>query len=127
MGDAAHIHSPAGGQGMNTGIQDAFNLAWKLTLVSRGLGDEEILLGSYSAERSPIADDVLKGAGRITEVALMKGDFKQAIRKPRHLVHLSLITGEEEVSRRIDGAFDWLSEESPKWEWRVYGRRPQGG
>jgi 2-polyprenyl-6-methoxyphenol hydroxylase-like FAD-dependent oxidoreductase len=80
MGDAAHIHSPAGGQGMNTGIQDAFNLAWKLALVSRGLGDEETLLGSYSAERSPIADDVLKGAGRITEVALMRGDFKQSVR-----------------------------------------------
>jgi 2-polyprenyl-6-methoxyphenol hydroxylase-like FAD-dependent oxidoreductase len=80
MGDAAHIHSPAGGQGMNTGIQDAFNLAWKLAMVSRGLGDEETLLGSYSAERSPIADDVLKGAGRITEVALMRGDFKQAVR-----------------------------------------------
>ena len=80
MGDAAHIHSPAGGQGMNTGIQDAFNLAWKLALVSRGLGDEEILLDSYNAERSPIADDVIKGAGRITEVALMRGDFKQAIR-----------------------------------------------
>jgi 2-polyprenyl-6-methoxyphenol hydroxylase-like FAD-dependent oxidoreductase len=80
MGDAAHIHSPAGGQGMNTGIQDAFNLAWKLALVSRGLGDEETLLGSYSSERSPIADDVLKGAGRITEVALMRGDFKQSVR-----------------------------------------------
>jgi 2-polyprenyl-6-methoxyphenol hydroxylase-like FAD-dependent oxidoreductase len=80
MGDAAHIHSPAGGQGMNTGMQDAFNLAWKLAMVSRGLGDEETLLGSYSAERSPIADDVLKGAGRMTEVALMKGDFKQAVR-----------------------------------------------
>jgi len=80
MGDAAHIHSPAGGQGMNTGIQDAFNLAWKLAMASRGLGDEETLLGSYSAERSPIADDVLKGAGRITEVALMRGDFKQAVR-----------------------------------------------
>jgi 2-polyprenyl-6-methoxyphenol hydroxylase-like FAD-dependent oxidoreductase len=60
MGDAAHIHSPAGGQGMNTGIQDAFNLAWKLAMVSRGFGDEETLLGSYSAERSPIADGVLK-------------------------------------------------------------------
>jgi 2-polyprenyl-6-methoxyphenol hydroxylase-like FAD-dependent oxidoreductase len=80
MGDAAHIHSPAGGQGMNTGIQDAFNLAWKLAMVSRGLGDEETLLGSYSAERSPIADDVLKVAGRGTEVALMRGEFKQSIR-----------------------------------------------
>jgi 2-polyprenyl-6-methoxyphenol hydroxylase-like FAD-dependent oxidoreductase len=80
MGDAAHVHSPAGGQGMNTGIQDAFNLAWKLAMVSRGLGDEEILLGSYSAERSPIADGVLKVAGRGTEVALMRGEFKQSIR-----------------------------------------------
>jgi 2-polyprenyl-6-methoxyphenol hydroxylase-like FAD-dependent oxidoreductase len=80
MGDAAHIHSPAGGQGMNTGIQDAFNLAWKLALVCRGLGDDETLLGSYTAERSPIAEDVLKGAGRITEVALMRGDFKQSVR-----------------------------------------------
>jgi len=80
MGDAAHIHSPAGGQGMNTGIQDAFNLAWKLAMVTRGFGDEGTLLGSYSAERSPIEDDVLKGAGRITEVALMRGDFKQAVR-----------------------------------------------
>ena len=47
-GDAAHIHSPAGGQGMNTGMQDAFNLAWKLALVCRGLANPEPLLSSYS-------------------------------------------------------------------------------
>jgi 2-polyprenyl-6-methoxyphenol hydroxylase-like FAD-dependent oxidoreductase len=57
-GDAAHIHSPAGGQGMNTGIQDAFNLAWKLALVERGAADEA-LLDSYEAERLPIARGVL--------------------------------------------------------------------
>jgi 2-polyprenyl-6-methoxyphenol hydroxylase-like FAD-dependent oxidoreductase len=97
MGDAAHIHSPAGGQGMNTGMQDAFNLAWKLALVSRGLGDEEILLGSYSAERSPIADDVLKGAGKITELALMRGDFKQSVRN--HIT--SFIFGLSPVKKKI--------------------------
>jgi 2-polyprenyl-6-methoxyphenol hydroxylase-like FAD-dependent oxidoreductase len=59
-GDAAHIHSPAGGQGMNTGMQDAFNLAWKLALVCRGEGRPEPLLDSYSAERSAIGDVVLK-------------------------------------------------------------------
>jgi len=53
-GDAAHVHSPVGGQGMNIGIQDAFNLAWKLALVIRGEGHAS-LLDSYHAERSPIA------------------------------------------------------------------------
>jgi 2-polyprenyl-6-methoxyphenol hydroxylase-like FAD-dependent oxidoreductase len=50
-GDAAHVHSPAGGQGMNTGMQDAFNLAWKLALVVRKTCDEH-LLDSFSPERS---------------------------------------------------------------------------
>jgi 2-polyprenyl-6-methoxyphenol hydroxylase-like FAD-dependent oxidoreductase len=58
-GDAAHIHSPAGGQGMNTGIQDAANLAWKLALVSTGRADAR-LLDSYDAERYPVAAQVVK-------------------------------------------------------------------
>src|SRR5262249_37286890 len=49
-GDAAHIHSPFGGQGMNTGLQDVWNLAWKLDLFLRGHGNE-MLLDSYAAER----------------------------------------------------------------------------
>ena len=110
MGDAAHIHSPAGGQGMNTGMQDAFNLAWKLALVSRGLGNEEILLDSYSAERSPIADDVLKGAGRITEVALIRGDLKQAIRN--HVI--SFIFGLSPVRRKLADVLTELSIGYPK-------------
>lgn len=58
-GDAAHIHSPAGGQGMNTGIQDAANLAWKLAFALRGRGDAERLLSSYEAERRPVARKVV--------------------------------------------------------------------
>jgi 2-polyprenyl-6-methoxyphenol hydroxylase-like FAD-dependent oxidoreductase len=58
-GDAAHVHSPAGGQGMNTGMQDACNLAWKLALVTRGLADAEPLLSSYSLERSEVGRQVL--------------------------------------------------------------------
>jgi len=56
-GDAAHIHSPAGGQGMNTGIQDAYNLGWKLAAVAQGASPA--LLDSYEAERRPVAAGVL--------------------------------------------------------------------
>lgn len=57
-GDAAHIHPPIGGQGLNTGIQDAYNLAWKLALVVRGLAPDD-LLESYDTERRPVAQDVV--------------------------------------------------------------------
>lgn len=57
-GDAAHIHPPTGGQGMNTGIQDAYNLAWKLALVLDGAAPEA-LLDSYEAERRPVGADVV--------------------------------------------------------------------
>jgi hypothetical protein len=57
-GDAAHLHPPAGGQGMNTGIQDAYNLAWKLALVLDGAAPEG-LLDSYEAERRPVGAEVV--------------------------------------------------------------------
>ncbi|MBL6654126.1 MAG: FAD-dependent oxidoreductase [Reyranella sp.] len=63
-GDAAHIHSPAGGQGMNTGIQDAVNLGWKLAYVLKGAGDSDLLLDSYEAERRPIARAVIDAAAQ---------------------------------------------------------------
>src|SRR5580700_3276274 len=78
-GDAAHVHSPAGGQGMNTGMQDAFNLAWKLALVVLGKCDEH-LLDSYSPERSKIGDEVLKGAERLTAVGTMRNPIAQSVR-----------------------------------------------
>jgi 2-polyprenyl-6-methoxyphenol hydroxylase-like FAD-dependent oxidoreductase len=57
-GDAAHVHSPIGGQGMNTGIQDAYNLGWKLALVINGAPEK--LLDSYEAERLPVGRKVLQ-------------------------------------------------------------------
>ncbi|TVY01741.1 3-(3-hydroxyphenyl)propionate hydroxylase [Mycolicibacterium porcinum] len=60
-GDAAHVHSPAGGQGVNTGVQDAYNLGWKLAAVSAGA--PETLLDSYEAERLPVAAEVLQLSG----------------------------------------------------------------
>jgi 2-polyprenyl-6-methoxyphenol hydroxylase-like FAD-dependent oxidoreductase len=79
-GDAAHVHSPAGGQGMNTGMQDAINLAWKLALVCRVAAADGPLLASYSVERSAIGEQVLAAAGRMTEVAILQNHALQAIR-----------------------------------------------
>ncbi|MGC4936705.1 FAD-dependent monooxygenase [Kribbella sp. DT2] len=65
-GDAAHVHPPTGGQGMNTGIQDAYNLGWKLVACLRGADDA--LLDSYQAERLPIARGVLEKSTDILDV-----------------------------------------------------------
>ena len=62
-GDAAHIHSPAGAQGMNTGIQDALNLGWKLALVCRGAAPED-LLETYGTERAPVGRHVRRFTDR---------------------------------------------------------------
>lgn len=67
-GDAAHIHTPAGGQGMNTGIQDAYNLAWKMACVLKGLGGER-LLDTYNEERLPNAERLLETTDRMFNLA----------------------------------------------------------
>jgi 2-polyprenyl-6-methoxyphenol hydroxylase-like FAD-dependent oxidoreductase len=71
-GDAAHIHSPAGGQGMNTGMQDAFNMAWKLAAVIGGQAGQT-LLDSYEAERIPVADGVIAFTDRLTRAGTLSG------------------------------------------------------
>ncbi len=70
-GDAAHVHYPAGGQGLNTGVQDAVNLGWKLAQVVKGTSPES-LLDSYHAERHPVAARVLQNT--LAQVALMRQD-----------------------------------------------------
>ncbi len=108
-GDAAHIHSPAGGQGMNTGMQDAFNLAWKLALVIKGICRED-LLDSYSAERSLVGDDVLRASGRLTRIATLKSPVLQALRNfaAHHIL------GTAPVQRRISSAITELSVHYPQ-------------
>ena len=79
MGDAAHIHSPAGGQGMNTGMQDAINLAWKLAMALHGQAGA-ILLESYSPERTAVGEMVLRNATRLTDLATLAHPAAQAAR-----------------------------------------------
>ncbi len=68
IGDAAHIHSPVGGQGMNTGIQDAFNLAWKIAYVNKGLTNNKNLLDSYEKERHTLGKKLLKGTEQASKL-----------------------------------------------------------
>jgi 4,5-epoxidase len=78
-GDAAHVHSPMGGQGMNTGMGDAENLAWKLALVERGRAGTA-LLDTYEAERRPIATEVLGNTSSITRLMLGGGPVGRVVR-----------------------------------------------
>lgn len=78
-GDAAHCHSPIGGQGMNTGMQDAFNLAWKLALAVKGHASEA-LLDSYQFERHAVAEQLLKSVDMLTRVNLLRAPIAREIR-----------------------------------------------
>jgi 2-polyprenyl-6-methoxyphenol hydroxylase-like FAD-dependent oxidoreductase len=71
-GDSAHIHTPAGAQGMNTGIQDGYNLAWKLAAVLKGIAEFK-LLDSYNEERLKNADDLLKSTDQFFNLAASPG------------------------------------------------------
>ena len=95
-GDAAHVHPPQGGQGLNTGVQDAVNLGWKLAQVVAGVSPEE-LLDTYHAERHPVAARVLHNTA--AQVALSEPD-------ERHLALRDIVTdllGMDEPRRRIAG------------------------
>ena len=79
-GDAAHVHSPAGGQGMNTGMQDAVNLAWKLALVLRGLATSPLLLDSYDPERRAVGAQVIAMSGRLIRLGTLKNPLARQLR-----------------------------------------------
>jgi 2-polyprenyl-6-methoxyphenol hydroxylase-like FAD-dependent oxidoreductase len=110
-GDAAHIHSPTGGLGLNTGMQDGYNLAWKLGLVIRGLA-EPTLLDSYEVERIPVADAVLALAGRLTTMLTLTNPVGQQLRN--HL--MPILSGLGAVQHQIAAEDSQLSiayDESP--------------
>lgn len=80
IGDAAHIHSPVGGQGMNTGLQDAYNLAWKVAGVINKQLDSKIL-DSYASERIPVARDLLATTDRLFSIIMSRNWFVGLFKK----------------------------------------------
>ncbi len=79
IGDAAHVHSPVGGQGMNTGLQDAYNLGWKLAGVIKG-NYQKSILESYAAERMPVAELLLKLTDRLFSFNVSSNWFVRKLR-----------------------------------------------
>ena len=95
-GDAAHVHSPAGGQGMNTGMQDAFNLGWKLALAAAGQAAPG-LLDSYHDERHPVAARVIEASTRVTDAGTVHNELARRLRN--HAIHLA--TALEPIRMRL--------------------------
>ncbi|MAR84540.1 MAG: hypothetical protein CMF55_07110 [Legionellales bacterium] len=98
-GDAAHVHSPLGGQGMNTGIQDVINLCWKLAYVIKQQASEDVL-NSYQEERRPVAQAVLSATTRLSKIAFSHSAIIRGLRN----VVLSCVTRLPAVQRKITAA-----------------------
>jgi len=111
LGDAAHLHSPVGGQGMNTGIGDAVNLSWKLAAVLQGRASEEIL-DSYEVERIAFARRLVATTDRIFSLVTKAGSFAEFIRLKLVPLVLPQLLGSER-SRRI--AFRTVSQINIKY------------
>ena len=100
-GDAAHVHYPVGGQGLNIGVQDAVNLGWKLAQVVKGTSPES-LLDTYHAERHPVAARVLRDT--MAQTALLRPDDRiDALREI-----MSELLSMEEPRKRIAGVMSGL-------------------
>jgi 3-(3-hydroxy-phenyl)propionate hydroxylase len=100
-GDAAHVHSPVGGQGLNTGVQDAVNLGWKLAQVVKGISPDS-LLDTYHAERHPVAARVLRNT--MAQTALMRVDDRiEALRDT-----VSELLSMDEPRKRFGGMMSGL-------------------
>jgi 2-polyprenyl-6-methoxyphenol hydroxylase-like FAD-dependent oxidoreductase len=119
-GDAAHVHSPAGGQGMNTGLQDAANLGWKLAAELCGWAPSW-LLDSYHEERHPVGRQVLRGSGALLRFALAEPRWLRAARGAAAWA----ATHYRPVARRMAGAVSGIDTAypAPRGAHRLTGRR----
>ena len=108
VGDAAHIHSPAGGQGMNTGMQDAYNLAWKLALVHKNCA-KDLLLDSYSRERGAVGREVLRNAALMTTAATLRNPLAQKFRNGVYKLFGSFDLVQARNQQRTGRGIDQLS------------------
>ncbi|HZB31195.1 MAG TPA: FAD-dependent oxidoreductase [Streptosporangiaceae bacterium] len=119
-GDAAHVHSPAGGQGMNTGLQDAANLGWKLAAVRRGRAPDG-LLDSYEAERHPVGRMVLRTSGALLRLALVGSTPMRELRD----VTVGTAAKIDAVTRRVAGTVSGIdiAYPAPRGAHPLTGRR----
>jgi 2-polyprenyl-6-methoxyphenol hydroxylase-like FAD-dependent oxidoreductase len=119
-GDAAHVHSPAGGQGMNTGMQDAANLSWKLVAALTGGPN---LLDSYHTERHPVGAKVIKGSGALLRMAMVHSNAARTARNELVSAALHL----PRVSRRLPLALSglWVKYPAPRGSHAMVGARVQ--
>ncbi|QXJ26316.1 FAD-dependent monooxygenase [Actinomadura graeca] len=119
-GDAAHVHSPVGGQGMNTGLQDAANLGWKLAAELRGWAPPW-LLDSYHDERHPVGRRVLRGSGTLLRLVLVE----PALLRTARGAALWAVTHVPPVARRVAGAVSGLdiAYPAPRGAHPLAGRR----
>ncbi len=101
-GDAAHTHSPAGGQGMNTGIQDAFNLGWKLALVANGTAPEA-LLESFEKERQPIGQTILRTSDILLRSLRLQQPFLRKLREILFLIFIPLPAVQKKLASNLSG------------------------
>jgi 2-polyprenyl-6-methoxyphenol hydroxylase-like FAD-dependent oxidoreductase len=99
LGDAAHIHSPVGAQGMNTGLQDAYNLAWKLALVTSQRATPA-LLDSYEAERIPVAERLLRTTDRAFAL-IVSDDWLAGLFRTRILARILAFAMGRETIRKL--------------------------
>jgi 2-polyprenyl-6-methoxyphenol hydroxylase-like FAD-dependent oxidoreductase len=120
-GDAAHVHSPAGGQGMNTGIQDAANLGWKLAAVAAGWAGDG-LLDTYQAERHPVGEQVLRTSSALLRGALLHVPAPLAAGRSAAVRTLSKV---RPLANRMAGAISGLaiSYPAPRGAHPLTGRR----
>lgn len=121
-GDAAHVHSPAGGQGMNLGLQDALNLGWKLTAALRATSERADLLDTYESELRPIARRTLRETDAVFRFNTAQGWLARGARAvSKELLFLPFL--QEQVVQQIAGTQSKYRMEHRGGELKVVGRR----